>query len=132
MSADVSMLVHGCGVSPFLRFYDKNKKTYQLLPGPYARSYLGEKGHKYLQETWVLELAKPADFFVLVSISDMPNIKYWKNLGKIWILQKRIFLNNAELVIHVFTSLEIIGGNLFTRHPKILIVYTKTVMIFCR
>ena len=53
-----------------------------MLPGPYVGSYLGEKGHKYLQETRIIELAKSVELFLLVSISGIPNIKYWKNLRK--------------------------------------------------
>ena len=44
----------------------------------------------------------------------MPTIKYWQNWGNLRILQKRIFLKNTVLVIHVLP----IGGNLFTRHLK--------------
>ena len=73
------MLVHGCGVSQFPQFYDKN--NIKLLPPPYVGSYLGEKGHKNLQETWIIAFSKSVKKFVMVSISDMPNIKYWHNLG---------------------------------------------------
>ena len=53
-----------------------------MLPHPYVGSYLGEKGHQCLQENWILALAKSVETFVMVSISDMPTIKYWHNLGK--------------------------------------------------
>ena len=48
-SADVSMLVHGCGVSQYPQFYDTIKKKHQMLPRPYVGIYIGEKGHQFLQ-----------------------------------------------------------------------------------
>ena len=77
---DVSMLGHGYGVSQFPQFQDEIKNKYQLLPHPYVESYLGEKGHIVLQETWVPALDKSVEIFVTVLISDRPNIKYWQNL----------------------------------------------------
>ena len=74
--ADVSMLGHGCGVSHFPQFYDNIKKKYQILPCPYVGKYLVEKTHKYLQKTWIIELAKSVELFVLVSKSDIPTNKY--------------------------------------------------------
>ena len=55
-------------------------KKSQNLPLPYVGSYLGEKGHQFLHKPWILELAKSAETFIFVSISDMPTIKYWKIL----------------------------------------------------
>ena len=80
-SADVSMLGHGCGVSQYPQFYDTNKKQYQMLPRPYLGSYSGEEGHKILQQPWIIALAKSVETFIIVSIYEMPTIKYWQNLG---------------------------------------------------
>ena len=100
-SDDVSMLGHGCGVSRYPQFYDRIKNIYQMLPHVYKGIYSVEEGHQFFQEPWILALAKSVETFVMVSISDMPTIKYWQNLGIFWILQKRRFLNNAGLAIHV-------------------------------
>ena len=51
-----------------------------MLPRPYVESYSGEKGHQCLHEPCIIELAKSAETFFMVSISDMPNINYWQNL----------------------------------------------------
>ena len=94
---DISMFVHGCGVSQYPQFYEKIENIYQLLPRPWIGNYSGEKGHKFLQKKWILALAKLVDKFVTVWISDMITIKYLHNLGKLWILQNRIFLKNEGL-----------------------------------
>ena len=72
------MLGHGCGVSQYPQFYDTIKYIYQMLPRPYVESYSGEKGNQFLHEPWILVLAKSFETFFMVSISDMPTIKYWK------------------------------------------------------
>ena len=41
ISADVSMLGYGCGVSVYPQFYDKKRKTFHMLPRPYIRSFDG-------------------------------------------------------------------------------------------
>ena len=58
------------------QFYDRIKNKYQMLPRPYVESYEGEKGNLFLREKWILELAKLVELFVMMSISDMPTIKY--------------------------------------------------------
>ena len=40
-SADVAMLGYGCGVSTYPQFYDKNLKSFHMLPRPYIRSFYG-------------------------------------------------------------------------------------------
>ena len=52
-----------------------------MLPHPYVGSYLGEKGHHFVQKPLILALTKSVETFIFVSISDIPTIKYWKNLG---------------------------------------------------
>ena len=80
--ADVSMLVHTCGVSAYPQFYYTILKIYQMLPRPYLGSYSGEKGHEIMQQSWIIALAKPVETFILVSISEMPTIKYWQSLER--------------------------------------------------
>ena len=55
-------------------------KIYQILPRPYVGSYSFEKGHQFLHKPWIIALVKSVETFFMVSISDMPTIKYWKNL----------------------------------------------------
>ena len=45
-------------------------------------SYEGEKGDLFLKETWIVDLAKSLYIFLMVSISDLPTIKYWYTLEK--------------------------------------------------
>ena len=35
------------------------------------------------------------ELFLMASISDIPNIKYWYNLGKLWMLQNRRSIKNS-------------------------------------
>ena len=82
-SADVSMLGHGFSVSQYFQFYDRIKNIYQMLPHIYFGSCIGEKGHQFWQEPWIIALAKSVETFFMVSMSDIPTIKYWKILGSI-------------------------------------------------
>ena len=77
------MLGHGCGVSQYPQFYDTIKNIYIMLPRPYVGSYSGAKGHQYFHKPWILSLSKSVETFIMVSISDMPTIKYWQNLESI-------------------------------------------------
>ena len=54
-----------------------------MLPRPYVGSYSVEKGHHFLQENWILALARSVETYFRVLISDMLSIKYWQNLGKV-------------------------------------------------
>ena len=56
-------------------------KKYQMLPRPYVGIYIGEKGHQFLKEPWILILAQSVETFIMVSINDMPTVQYWQNLG---------------------------------------------------
>ena len=49
-SADVYILVYGCGVSQHPRFYDKYLDMYQVLPRPYIRSFDGYPGFNMFPE----------------------------------------------------------------------------------
>ena len=97
-------------------------KVYQMLPCPYVGSYSGEKGRQFLQEDWIIALAISIETFVMVLISDMPNKKYWHNL----------VIVNAVLVIHVLCYWQLLEGNYTQDIQKILIVYTKTLMVLCQ
>ena len=52
-----------------------------MLPRPYMGSYPGEKGHQFLQKPWIVVLDKSVGMCFMVSIIDMPAIKYWQKLG---------------------------------------------------
>ena len=41
-SADVAMLGYGCGVSMYPQFYDKDLKSFHMLPRPYIRYFDGK------------------------------------------------------------------------------------------
>ena len=81
-------------------------------------SHFSEKGHKFFHKPWILALAKSVETFIMVSISDMPTIKYWQNLESIMDKSKEMIPKECRIGDTCFTSLETIGGNLFTRHPK--------------
>ena len=51
-----------------------------MLPHLYVGSYKGVNGNLFLKGKWVVDLAKSVELFVMVSISDMPTIKYWQIL----------------------------------------------------
>ena len=53
------------------------KYIYQMLPRTYVVSYIGEKGHYFLQEPWIISLAKSVETFIMVSIIDMKTSQYW-------------------------------------------------------
>ena len=74
---------HGCGISQYPQFYDTIKNIYQMLPRSYVVSYSGETGHIFLHKPSIIELSKSVETFIMNSISDMPTIKYWQNLGSI-------------------------------------------------
>ena len=54
----------------------------------------------------------------MVSIGDMPTIKYWQNLGSIMDKAKEKIPKQCIIGDTCFTSLANIGGNLFSRNPK--------------
>ena len=68
----------------------------------------------------------------MVSISDMPNVRYWQDLERIILLAKYKIQKEDRIVDTCFKSLATVEGNLFTRHPKILIMYTKIARVFCK
>ena len=45
-------------------------------------SYEGKKGNPFLKEKCILELVRPVELFVMVSISNLITVNYWKNFGK--------------------------------------------------
>ena len=81
-------------------------------------SYSGEKGHQILQQPWIISLAKSIETFIEVSMIEMPTIKYWKNLGRIMNQAKMMIPEECRIGDTCFTSLETIGGNLYTRHAN--------------
>ena len=81
-------------------------------------SYSGEKGHQILQQPYIIALAKSIETFIIVSIFEIPTIKYWQNLGRITEVAKMIIPKECIIGDTCFTSLATIGGNLYTRHVK--------------
>ena len=51
-----------------LSFIIPIKYIYQILPRPYLGSYSGEKGHKIMQQSWIIALAKSVENFIIVSM----------------------------------------------------------------
>ena len=82
------------------------------------RSYTGEKGHQFLHKISSIKLAKSVEIFFIVSISDMPTIKYWQNLGIMIDKSKEEITKQCIIGDTCFTSFSTIGDNLFTRHLK--------------
>ena len=109
------MLGHGCGVSQYPQFYDTNKKI-RMLPRPYVGSYSGEKGRQILQQPWIIASAKSIETFIIVSIYEMPTIKYWQNLGSTMDKAKEMIPKECRIGDTCFTSLATIGGKLYTIH----------------
>ena len=54
----------------------------------------------------------------MVSISDMPTIKHWNNLGAFMYTAKENIRKQSRIGDTCLTSLATIGGNLFTIHPN--------------
>ena len=79
-------------------------------------SYSGEKGHQILQQTWIIALANSIETFLIVSIGDIPTVKYWQNLGRIMEEAKVMIPKECRIGDTCFASLANIGGNLYTRH----------------
>ena len=65
-TADVSILGHGYDVSQYPQFYDRIIYIYQMLPRPYVGIYVGEEGRQFLQEPWIIALAKSVEIFIMV------------------------------------------------------------------
>ena len=62
-SADLYMIVYGCGVSQYPQFYVKDLYMYQVLPRPYIGSFDGFTCDKLFRKL-VLDLASQVDKFV--------------------------------------------------------------------
>ena len=66
----------------------------------------------------LLQISKSVETFIIVSMNEMPTIKYWQNLGRTMDKAKEMIPNEGRIGDTCFTSLATIGGNLYTRHPK--------------
>ena len=91
-----------------------------MLSLPYVGSYSGENGHQFLQESWIIALAKSVETFFIVSISDMQTIKYRQKLGSMMNKSQEKIPKQYWIGDTCLTSLVTIGGNLFTINPNIL------------
>ena len=89
-----------------------------MIPRPYHGSYSVEKGHEFLQQAWIIALAKSVEIFLFVSIFEMPNIKFWQDLEKNMVKAKEIIPNECRIGDTCFTSLATIGGNLYKRYAR--------------
>ena len=89
-----------------------------MLPRPFLGIYIGLKGHQFFQKPCIIELSKSVETFFIVSISDVPTIKYSQNLGSIMEKAKENIPKQCIIGDTCFTSLATIGVNLFTKHPK--------------
>ena len=94
-----------------------------MLPRPYVGSYSGKKGHQFFHKPWILALAKSVETFIMVLISEIPTINYWKIWEVLWIKQKRLFQKNVELVIHVSSHLQLLEVIYTQDIRRILIMY---------
>ena len=54
----------------------------------------------------------------MVSIREIPSVKYWQNLRKVLDTTKEKIPKKYRIGDTCFMSLETIGGNIYTRHPK--------------
>ena len=89
-----------------------------MLQHPYVGRYSGEKGHQILQQPWIIALAKSIETFIIVSIYEMPTVKYWQYLGRIMEEAKLMIPKECRIGDTCLTSLASIGGYLYTRHLK--------------
>ena len=89
-----------------------------MLPRPYVGSHSGKKSHQFLQKPRILALSKSVETFIMISISDMPTIKYWQNLAIIMDKSKENIPKYFRIGDTCFTSFATIGGNLHTRNLK--------------
>ena len=94
--------------------------------------YFSEKGHGFFHKPWILALAKSVETFILVSIYEMPTIKYWNFFERTTKKAKENIPKNTELVIHVSRHWQLLEVIYTQDMRKSLITYTKKVQIFCQ
>ena len=73
----------------------------------------GERGHQIFRQPCIIVLSKSIETFIIVSMIEMPTIKYWQNLGRIMNEAKMVIPKECRIGDTCFTSLATIGGNLF-------------------
>ena len=71
-----------------------------------------------MQQSWIIALAKSVETFIEVSMGEMPNIRYWQNLGRIMEEAKVMIPKECRIGDTCFTSFKTTGGNLYTRNPN--------------
>ena len=133
ISADVAMLGYGCGVSVYPHFfYDKKMNSFHMSPRPYIRSFDGQCSDLILKKEWVLNLAKGTETFVLEKIDLMimsevstdgitnknSSNQYWSHLKLILEKANEILPSTRRIGKTIFTSMAIIGGQLYRNHPR--------------
>ena len=116
-SADVSMLVHGCGVSQYPQFYDRIKKISNVTTSICGNLYRW-KGSPIFAIT--------IDYCIIQISWNIcygfnkwhSNYKILANLGSMMDESKEKIPKQCRIDDTRFKSLETLGVNLFTRHPK--------------
>ena len=89
-----------------------------MLPRPYVGSYSSKNGYQFLHKPWNIALPKSIETFIMISMGDMPTIKYSQNLGSIMDKEKQKISKEYRIGDTCFTSFATIGVNLYTRHPN--------------
>ena len=121
------MLGYGYGVSTYPQFYDKDLKSFHMLPRPYIRSFDGQCSDQVLKKEWVLDLANRAETFLLGSIEstimsddskEKNSNQYWSDLKLKLVKANDILPLTCRIGKTVFTSMAAIGGKLYHNHPK--------------
>ena len=104
-------------MSQHLSSYTIKTLKCQVLPRPYVGSYDSEKNKTIIERKTDVRFHKISCFFVIVSISDLPTVKYCQT-WKIIISGGEKIPKECILGDKCFISLTTIGGNLFSRHSK--------------
>ena len=76
-SAEVYMIVNGCGYSIYPQFYDIIDRTFKNIPPTYSNYVFGIKGDEILKEKWCIDLAYESRAFLWQCIDDMREILHW-------------------------------------------------------
>ena len=122
------MLGYGFGVAQYPQFFVEDLDIYHMLPRPYLRSFDGGTGDKLIKQKWMLDLANLSETFVLECneskiMSDDPggNIisQYLSNLKQKLEMAKEILPSTCRIGETIFTFMAVIGGKLYSNHPKI-------------
>ena len=103
----------------------KDLDIYQVLPRPYLRSFDGFPGDKLIIKKWLLDLASQAETFFweriesrIMSDDREKNISQYCTTLKETREGKKILPSTCRIGETIFTSMAVIGGKLYSNHPK--------------